>query len=260
MMVIITIFAVAIVIGYFLLRRRYERAAHRTLLERSRQKIVLSKVEEHFIDNGMNSVDAFIRGREPQAASDYLVRFRHMFAHSLKNASETEVSLEDDLKQLQVFMGLQQEQYTKGPLTYTIQMDPTIDTAVAAVPPMIFQVLVENAVKYAFVKAEGGHIEITVRRLGNMMEGTVRDNGMGRSAARALREQHDAYYVKVRASMGTALAEEIVRLAGDRRHKTAFDIVDLFDEGGRPAGTLARFTLPYKRLPNIFVDDQDNYS
>ena len=62
----------------------------------------------------------------------------------------------------------------------TLRSDVDDDAYGALLPSLLLQPLIENAIKYAVAKRiEGGTIEIAARRIGDMLEIQVRDDGPG---------------------------------------------------------------------------------
>jgi hypothetical protein len=69
----------------------------------------------------------------------------------------------------------------------------------------------------------------------------VRDNGVGREKAREL----EAHLEKDHQSMSTSITlERLAMLNKKRKHKIIFEISDLKDSEGIPAGTFVRFGIP----------------
>jgi len=94
------------------------------------------------------------------------------------------VKLVHEINFIENYMRIQQVRFGER-LQFKTDIDP--DCLGIAIPPMILQPLVENAVKYGIApKEEGGTINLTVRRSGKIIFFEVRDNGLGTKAKKIM--------------------------------------------------------------------------
>ncbi len=114
-------------------------------------------------------------------------------------------------------------------LAWSIDVAPGLE--VLAVPPMLLQPIVENAIKHGLEpKIAGGRVDITARRNGGALELTVADTGLGVSAMRDER------------STGLGLPNLRARLTALYDTAAALVVAD-----NEPSGTRVTISIP---LPN----------
>lgn len=227
--------------GFYFYRRREKYLLEQQIKE-VKQEALNAQMSDHFIGNVMDTINNFIRDNNREKASEYLIMFSRLIRRVLENAEAKMVPIADDLAILKDYIELEKLRYTGDGIQYELEVDQGLDTSSVMVPPMVLQVLAENAIKHGFEKSVGGaKILFRVRKSGNCLECTVEDNGQGRSLA--AREQTGV--PKKRKSFGGSLAEKLVRAAGGRSGLTSFNIIDLYDAVNRPAGTKVVFTLPF---------------
>jgi len=129
---------------------------------------------------------------------------------------------------------------------YNIDLSPDVSLS-TPVPKMIIQSFAENAIKHGLENRKGhGIMDISVRNLGEGVEVTVRDNGIGRVAAASMHTQGAGTGLKNIAGIVEAINKA-------NREKITFSLTDLYD-GARAAGTEVRVFLPYNYTLNFPTD------
>ena len=226
--------------GIFFYRRR-ENDRFKLEIATVKQEALNAQMSDHFISNTMDSINGFIRNNDKEKASEYLILFSRLIRRVLENATEKTIPLNDDLAILRDYLELEKLRFAAGELQYEINEEEGIDGRNALIPPMVFQVLAENAIKHGFSKTKGGKIQLNVTKKEDTLECTVQDNGVGRSASVKQKEETG----NSRSSYGSSLAEKLVKLGGRYVRQTSYKIIDLFDVNNNPAGTKVVFTLPY---------------
>jgi LytS/YehU family sensor histidine kinase len=97
--------------------------------------------------------------------------------HSLDADPMQRVSLRQELDALNLYLGIEKVRFAER-LQLRIEVEP--EAWSAALPSLLLQPLVENAIKFAVAKrVEGGTIEIAARRDGDSLEVAMRDDGPG---------------------------------------------------------------------------------
>ena len=96
---------------------------------------------------------------------------------ALQTVRDQEVTLEEELKTLKLYMQIQQIRFGDR-LHVGYAVDPVaLD---ARVPHLIFQPLVENAIKYGIAdRAAGGHVEVSAQVSDHRLHLAVQDDGPG---------------------------------------------------------------------------------
>ena len=93
-------------------------------------------------------------------AREMLLNFSDLFRYALKNTDHSRVELREELEIVNQYLELLSIQY-EDKLSYRIQVDGGLGQQ--QLPPMMLQLLVENAVKHGISKfREGGLITIDI--------------------------------------------------------------------------------------------------
>jgi tetratricopeptide (TPR) repeat protein len=151
-------------------------------------KVMRLQMNPHFIFNSLNSISDYIRRNNAGEADEYLSKFARVMRMTLENSEQQAISLQDDLKALELYMQLETKRLNDK-FTYEIKVADDIDKENTLVPPMIFQPFVENSIWHGISKKEGkGHILITISKEGEMLHCTIDDDGIGRQQSALISE------------------------------------------------------------------------
>ena len=121
----------------------------------------------------------------------------------------------------------------KFEVVFLVSPDLEIDNI--EIPSLLIQPYVENAILHGlYNKSSKGILKISVREDNESVLFEIEDDGIGREAARKLRQQNFPQHK----SMGTVLTEERLKLI-NMEEKPSFEIIDLFD-GEKSTGTLVK--------------------
>ena len=116
-----------------------------------------SQINPHFIFNSLNSVRALI-DEDPSRARQAVTQLANMLRYSLQSGSKQTVSFEDELTVVNDYLALEQVRHEER---LRLRLDVGPETLRRALPPMLLQTLVENAVKYGIApRTKGGEIAI----------------------------------------------------------------------------------------------------
>jgi len=181
---------IAAFFGFLLLLYRLRRQRQKlrwTKLQKDKAETELrsiySQLNPHFLFNALNSIQGLVNKNETENANYYLSTFSKLLRDSLVNSEKDRVPLSTELQTLKTYLQLEQLRFH---FQYTIHIDESIDTNSVEIPSLLFQPLVENAIKHGVsAMQENGNIIIDFKRTGNDMIASITDNGKGfdRSAA-----------------------------------------------------------------------------
>ena len=117
------------------------------------------------------------------------------------------------------------------------------------VPPLLFQPFAENAIWHGLMHKDGnGHLDIELRVDKKMLTCTITDDGVGRSKAEELKKRS----VEKSKSMGLQITtDRLTLLNKDSEQLAFFNIEDIINEEGKPAGTRVILKMNYKDLMEI---------
>lgn len=172
--------------GLLLYKRKRDAVAQKqeaefnTKVANTELKALRAQMNPHFIFNSLNSINDYILKNDVEAASNYLTKFAKIMRQTLENSNQLDISLEDDLKVLDLYLQVERMRL-RNKFTYNISIDETIDAENTLIPPFILQPFIENSIWHGISKKEtDGHIKIQIKKDKNMLVCTVDDNGVGR--------------------------------------------------------------------------------
>lgn len=199
-----------------------------------------SQMNPHFIFNCLNAINRFILGHETEAASDYLTKFSRLMRMIMNHSRSAYISLADEIDILQLYLDMERLRF-KDAFDYRIIIEEELDTDDIRIPPLLVQPFVENAVWHGLMhKEERGALTISFSANEDILTCVVRDNGVGRQHAALLKSKSAERHK----SMGMQItAERMALLSGADGMRPFFEIEDLYDEHGAPAGTRVTLTV-----------------
>jgi signal transduction histidine kinase len=199
--------------------QRAQRAAAENQL-----KLLESQLEPHMLFNTLANLRVLI-GSDPPRAQAMLDRLITFLRATLQASRSGTHALADEFERLGDYLALMQVRM--GPrLRYAFEL-PT-DLRGHAVPPLLLQPLVENAIQHGLEpQREGGRIDVTARRDGARLVLEVRDSGVGLAASSS--------------SSGTQFGTQQVR---ERLTALYGDAAAFRLEPAAQSGTVATLTLP----------------
>lgn len=116
-----------------------------------------SQINPHFIFNSLNNIRALII-EDPVKAREMITHLSGLLRYSVQFSNKEKVTLEDELAVVENYLRLESIQF-EDRLQYKIEVGP--ETLDYKIPPMVIQMLVENAIKHGIsTLPEGGEIKI----------------------------------------------------------------------------------------------------
>lgn len=193
-----------------------------------------SQMNPHFIFNCLNAINRFILAHETEVASDYLTKFSRLMRMIMNHSRHSVISLAEELEVLQLYLDMERLRF-KDAFDYNIVLDEELDAGDIHIPPLLLQPFVENAIWHGLMnKSERGALTVVLRAEHDMLTCVIEDNGVGRRKAGLLKSKS----AQKHKSMGLQItAERLTLLTGTGSPGHFFDIEDLYDPEGHPAGT-----------------------
>ncbi|OOG61701.1 sensor histidine kinase [Rhodanobacter sp. B04] len=215
----------------------YEEKTHREVeasrlaseLAQSRLRALKSQLQPHFLFNTLHAI-ATLLDEDALSAEDMLLRLSDLLRAFLEDYDGQEVSLRRELILLDLYLGIQRFRF-KDRLTTQIYIAP--DTLDCAVPSLILQPIVENAITHGIGKRIGVDcIEIESRREGDTLCIDVRNRNSTLEVGVASAAGH-----------GIGLSNTELRL-----RELYGDIAQVRLEMIWPEGVVCRLRLPFRAI------------
>ena len=166
-----------------------------TELARAQLDALKMRLHPHFLFNTLNSISALMR-EDVEAADVMITRLSDLLRLTLDSAQVQEVPVQEELTFLEKYLEIQQVRFGDR-LTVRIEMDP--GTLALAVPSLVLQPLVENALQHGAGRRTGP-ATVVVRSWcrGTTLVIEVEDDGPGPAAV--VREGHGMDTTRARLS------------------------------------------------------------
>jgi tetratricopeptide (TPR) repeat protein len=218
----------------FFLRKRKQQAildAEKRQLE-IEYRLLRTQMNPHFIFNALNSIHQYIQQENNEKAGFLLLKFSKLIRNILHHSTKTEVSLEEELKQLELYLAIEKVRFSDK-FSFQIELTTSHEISEIYIPTMMLQPFVENAVIHGLapLKDANGLLEIIINEVENQeLKIIIRDNGVG-ILDKKPNNSHQ--------SLSISLIEERLSHFSSLSNNT-ITIEKLYP------GTEVRFTLPYQ--------------
>ncbi len=153
---------------------REERIELESILKESQLNTLKGQINPHFMFNSLNNIRGLML-EDVNSSREMLTRLSELLRYSLTKNSTDSISLKQELEMVENFVSLSKIQFEER-LNYTEQVDPALISR--QIPPMIIQLLVENAVKHGISNLkEGGSVFLEVLQESENMVIRVTNSG-----------------------------------------------------------------------------------
>ena len=187
------------------------------------------QLNPHFLFNTLNSISTLVLLKQTERANAMLSRLSSFLRYTLVNEPTGSVTVAQEVETLKLYLEIEKMRF-EDRLRPRFEIDPEV--ALARLPSLLLQPLVENAIKYAVTpQEEGADIEVAARRMGDRVLIRVKDSGPGA-------EDH---WVKAQESTGVGLANIRDRLTQAYGTDQRFDT-----ESNGSGGFSVTIEIPYQ--------------
>jgi two-component system LytT family sensor kinase len=203
------------------------------LLMQARVDALISQINPHFLFNTLNTVSSLVRF-DPDTARKIVLKLSNILRRRLKTQIHF-APLKQEIEFIDDYLDIEVVRFGRDKLQIRKEIDP--DTLDLVVPSMIFQPLVENAIRHGIgPKIEGGTITLRSRRQNGRLSVEVIDDGMGfpdgrrpeisesgigirnvRERLKALYGQEFSFNIESIPGKGTAVCLEIPEVASPEK-------------------------------------------
>ena len=158
-----------------LVKQNLELAQLNEQLAQAQLSALRRQIEPHFLFNALNSIAGLIRERRPTEAIAMLVSLSDFLRRTLSESNSQEVALSEELDFVKQYLAMQKVRFAER---LQLSVDVPTELQDAAIPNLILQPLVENAIKHGIAKRkEGGSVRIAASSQGNHLHISVSNDG-----------------------------------------------------------------------------------
>lgn len=168
----------AIWVGWQLLRHNRQSEIARLRAESQRHALELdalrARLNPHFVFNALNNARALIN-EDTERARELITRLSSILRHALEHSQRESVPLAEELAVVDDYLAVEAVHYEER---LQVRRSIATDAADALIPPMLLQLLVENAIKHGIALTRGGGmLEISARLDGRRLKVEVASPG-----------------------------------------------------------------------------------
>jgi len=168
------------VLGHYMAAafQRSREAEHRALELRihareAEMSFLRGQLDPHFLFNSLNSIAALI-GTDAAAARRMCFLMADFFRNSLKLGARQTIALAEELQLAETFLAIEQVRFGER---LRQRFEVAQETLGIAVPPLLLQPLVENAVHHGIAHLlSGGEIKVGARLRGSLLELSIENS------------------------------------------------------------------------------------
>jgi two-component system LytT family sensor kinase len=168
-------------------------------LARARLDALTAQIRPHFLFNTLHTIGHLWRSGRAEEADAMLDHLGALFQRVQQTTSRPIVSLDEELETVAAYLAIEAVRFRDR---MRVAIDVPDDARACAVPPLLLQPIVENAVRHGIaVSSKAGEIRVSARLYNGTLRLDVEDDGPGVTEGAAPR------------GSGTGLANTRARLA-----------------------------------------------
>jgi tetratricopeptide (TPR) repeat protein len=206
-------------------------------------KSLRSQMNPHFIFNALNSVNHFIAQQDERTANKFLSEFSQLMRLVMENSQEDFIPLNKEQEILLLYLKLEHYRF-RDKFEYEIKMDESINVESIAVPPMLIQPYIENAVWHGLrYKETKGKLSLHFLKEGGHVLVKIQDDGIGRKRSAEIKTQNQRKHN----STGIKNIQERLAII-NRVYKTNYQVT--IEDAPTGTGTHVSIFLPLNRQTN----------
>lgn len=169
-----TIFYMSVKIAFKLNANRLERSELNATVRQAQLNTLKGQINPHFMFNSLNNIRGLML-EDVDKSRDMLTKLSEMLRYSLTKNDVNAIDLEEELAMVDNYIALSKIQF-EDRLEFIKEID--LETLKIPIPPMIIQLLVENAAKHGISNLkEGGTIRLGTKVVNENLEIVVRNSG-----------------------------------------------------------------------------------
>ncbi len=206
------------------------------------QKLLRSQMNPHFVFNTLTVIQNNILQKTVRQGVNLISSLASLMRLTLENSSNEFVPFEKEIQSLQLYLMLQQQRYGEQ-FDFQFEIDPAIERCNVAIPPMLGQPFIENAIEHGFSGINyKGNIRISYQLAADGIVIEVEDNGIGYESGLQSKQPNAGHH-----SYGIEITRQRIHILKKKFKLNArVEIIDKMHENG--TGTLVKIFMPIKQL------------
>jgi LytS/YehU family sensor histidine kinase len=145
-------------------------------LSRARLQALRMQLHPHFLFNALNSLSELMQENQT-AAKEMIENLKNFLRLTIDSSQVHEILFEKELEFLNCYLAIERVRFQNR---LSVNMDIESGTMNVAVPNLVLQPIVENAIRHGIApRKKPGHIQIKARRNNGMLQVSIQDNGPG---------------------------------------------------------------------------------
>jgi sensor histidine kinase YesM len=149
-------------------------------LARARLDALNAQIRPHFLFNTLHTIGQLWRSGHADEADTLLDHLGALFQRVRQSTEQPLVSLRDELEMVVAYLAIEKARFRDR---MTVDIDADEDALDCAVPPLLLQPIVENAVRHGIARtSDSGRIEVRARMDNGRLVIQVEDDGPGPAA------------------------------------------------------------------------------
>lgn len=170
----------SVVVWQALRARELDLARKEGQLARARAEALTAQLRPHFLFNTLHTLGQLWRSGRADEGDAMLDHLGALFQRVQSSTRRLEVPLEEELSMVRDYLAIEEARF-RDRLTVSVSAAP--DTRGLAVPPLILQPLVENAIRHGISgSTAAGRVRVDARRANGRLVLSVDDDGAGPDA------------------------------------------------------------------------------
>jgi two-component system, LytTR family, sensor kinase len=156
-------------------RHQNETARLSEELSRAQLAALRRQMEPHFMFNTLNSIAGLVRDHRNDAAVSMIVGLSEFLRRASEDSQRAQVTLAEEVEYLQRYLDIQKVRFAER---LAVSVNIPAELLQAAVPNLLLQPLVENAIKHGIAKrVAGGAVHVSAAKVDGRLSLSVYNEG-----------------------------------------------------------------------------------
>ncbi len=222
---------------YLLIYKKRQKEKER--MNEVEQKMLSLQMNPHFIFNAISSIQNYLFDEnDTKTAIRHLSTFSSLMRQILENNREKFIPLSEEISFLNNYLSLQKLRFDNK-FNYQINVNPDINVDETAIPPLLTQPFVENAIEHGKIyQVKDGFLNIDIDQTKDAIQIKILDNGIGMESSKIETEKKNMSIKKK--SLSLSITKERLQLLSKLMKKDFF-----YEISGKNEGTLINLKVPF---------------